>query len=50
VNIIKYLANSQAITVAVACYQACHFIGKPECNVNIAHCAAYLACMLIQSS
>lgn len=37
------LADPCAITQAVACYQACHFIGMPECNVNLAQCVAYLA-------
>lgn len=37
------LANTNALVVAVNTYQACHFIGMPECNVNLAHCVAYLA-------
>ncbi|GAB2282508.1 hypothetical protein Dimus_017050 [Dionaea muscipula] len=37
------LADPSALTQAVACYQACHFIGMPECNVNLAQCVAYLA-------
>lgn len=37
------LADSQALTHAVSCYQACHFIGMPECGVVLAHCVAYLA-------
>lgn len=37
------LADPCAVTQAVACYQACHFIGMPECNVNLAQCVAYLA-------
>ncbi|GAB2227273.1 hypothetical protein Droror1_Dr00009088 [Drosera rotundifolia] len=37
------LADPTAMTQAVACYQACHFIGMPECNVNLAQCVAYLA-------
>ena len=37
------LANSQALTQAVAGYQACHFIGMPECNVILAHVVVYLA-------
>ncbi|CAI9783592.1 unnamed protein product [Fraxinus pennsylvanica] len=37
------LADPQALTQAVACYQACHFIGMPECNVILAQCVAYLA-------
>lgn len=37
------LADPTAMVQAVACYQACHFIGMPECNVNLAQCVAYLA-------
>ncbi|MFA5023067.1 MAG: replication-associated recombination protein A [Candidatus Paceibacterota bacterium] len=37
------LANSQALTQAVAGYQACHFIGMPECNVILAQVVVYLA-------
>ncbi|KAI3737824.1 hypothetical protein L2E82_27837 [Cichorium intybus] len=37
------LADTSALTQAVSCYQACHFIGMPECRVNLAQCVAYLA-------
>jgi len=37
------IADSQALVVAVSTYQACHFNGMPECDVNLAHCVAYLA-------
>ena len=37
------MADSQALTVAVSAYQACHFIGMPECNVNLAHAVVYLS-------
>ncbi|KAI0494968.1 hypothetical protein KFK09_025114 [Dendrobium nobile] len=37
------LADTAALGHAVACYQACHFIGMPECDVCLAHCVAYLA-------
>ncbi|KAL6180176.1 hypothetical protein ACLB2K_046843 [Fragaria x ananassa] len=37
------LADPLALNQAVACYQACHFIGMPECNVVLAQCVAYLA-------
>ncbi|HLD28628.1 MAG TPA: replication-associated recombination protein A [Patescibacteria group bacterium] len=37
------LANSQALQQAVAGYQACHFIGMPECNVILAQVVVYLA-------
>ena len=37
------LTNSRALEQAVACYQACHFIGMPECNVIWAHAVVYMA-------
>lgn len=37
------LADSRALEVAVAAYQASHFIGMPECSVNLAHAAVYLS-------
>ena len=37
------LANSRALEQAVAAYQACHFIGMPECNVILAQVVVYLA-------
>ena len=37
------LANSKALEQAVAGYQACHFIGMPECNVILAQVVVYLA-------
>lgn len=37
------LANSQALTQAVAAYEACHFIGMPECNVILAQAVVYMA-------
>ena len=37
------LANSQALGQAVAAYQACHFIGMPECNVILAQVVVYMA-------
>lgn len=37
------LADSQALQIAVAAYQACHFNGMPECNVNLAHAVVYLS-------
>ena len=37
------LADSQALQVAVAAYQACHFNGMPECNVNLTHAVVYLS-------
>lgn len=37
------MADSQALQVAVAAYQACHFNGMPECDVNLVHAVTYLA-------
>jgi putative ATPase len=37
------LANSRALEQAVAVYQACHFIGYPECNVILAQAVVYMA-------
>lgn len=37
------LADSRALEVTVAAYQASHFIGMPECSVNLAHAAVYLS-------
>ena len=37
------IADSGALQVAVAAYQACYFNGMPECNVNLAHAVVYLS-------
>ncbi len=37
------LADPQALSLAVACFQACDFIGYPECRENLAHVVVYLA-------
>ncbi|KAK6157206.1 hypothetical protein DH2020_011454 [Rehmannia glutinosa] len=37
------LADPQAITQAVSCYQACCFLGMPECDVILSQCVAYMA-------
>ncbi len=37
------LANSRALEQTVAAYQACHFIGYPECNVILAQAVVYLS-------
>lgn len=37
------MADSNALTVAVAAYQACHFLGVPECDVNLTHAVVYLS-------
>ena len=36
-------ADSNALQVAVAAYQACHFLGMPECDVHLAHAVTYLS-------
>jgi putative ATPase len=36
-------ADPQALQLAVATYQACHFLGMPECGVMIVQLAAYLS-------
>jgi putative ATPase len=37
------LANSRALEQAVAAYQACHFMGMPECNVVLSQAVVYMA-------
>ena len=37
------LADTKALPLAVAAYQACHFIGMPECSVNLAEAVVYMA-------
>ena len=37
------LANSRALEQAVAAYQACRFVGMPECGVNLAQAVVYMA-------
>ncbi|MGE4548129.1 MAG: replication-associated recombination protein A [Intestinibacillus sp.] len=37
------MADSRALEVAVAAYQACHFIGMPECTVHLTHAVTYLS-------
>jgi putative ATPase len=37
------LANSRALEQSVSAYNACHFIGMPECNVILAQCVVYMA-------
>jgi putative ATPase len=37
------MADSQALQICVAAYQACHFIGMPECSVHLTHAVTYLA-------
>lgn len=37
------IANPQALTQVVAAYQACHFIGMPECTLNLTQAVVYMA-------
>lgn len=37
------IADSRALEVAVAAFQACHLIGMPECSVNLTHAVVYCA-------
>ncbi len=37
------LADAQALPLAVAAYQACHFLGMPECNVHLTQAVVYLS-------
>ncbi len=37
------MADSRALEIAVAAYQACHFIGMPECSVHLTHAVTYMA-------
>jgi len=31
------LANNRALDLAINAYHACHFLGMPECNINLTH-------------
>ncbi len=37
------LADSRALKVAVNAYQACHFLGMPECSVHLTHAVVYMS-------
>ena len=37
------LADPRALEIAVAAYQACHFIGMPECSVNLTQAVVYMS-------
>jgi putative ATPase len=37
------LADSRALGLAVACFQACEQVGLPECELNLAHAVTFLA-------
>jgi putative ATPase len=37
------MADSKALEVTVAAFQACHLIGMPECTVHLTHAVVYCA-------
>lgn len=37
-------ADPQALPLAVACMQACEFVGLPECQLTLSQTVSYLAC------
>ena len=37
------LADPKALQIAVAAYQACHYIGMPECTVHLTEAVVYLS-------
>lgn len=37
------LADPRAMEIAIAAYQACHFIGMPECSVHLTEAIIYLS-------
>lgn len=37
------MADPQALPLAVSVYQACHFLGMPECDVHLTHAVVYLS-------
>ena len=37
------LADPQALQIAVAAYQACHFIGMPECTVHLTQAVVHMS-------
>ena len=37
------LADTNALNVAINVYQACHFIGMPECNVHLSEAVIYMS-------
>ena len=39
------LADPNAIVIATAAYQACHYLGMPECNVHLTEAVVYLSLM-----
>ncbi len=37
------MADSRALEICMAAYQACHYLGMPECNVHLTHAVVYCA-------
>ncbi len=37
------LADPRALEIAIAAYQACHFIGMPECSVHLTQAVVYMS-------
>lgn len=37
------LADPRALEISIAAYQACHFIGMPECSVHLTEAVVYLS-------
>ena len=37
------MADSRALEICVAAYQAAHFLGMPECSVHLTHAVTYLS-------
>ncbi len=37
------LADPGALNIAVSAYQACHFLGMPECNVHLTQAVVYMS-------
>ncbi|MED3642767.1 hypothetical protein P5F75_04840 [Caldifermentibacillus hisashii] len=37
------LADNRALEIAVSVFQACQFIGMPECNVHLTQAVIYLS-------
>ncbi|MBP5177658.1 MAG: replication-associated recombination protein A, partial [Clostridia bacterium] len=37
------LADPKALDIAISAYQACHFIGMPECSVHLTEAVVYMS-------
>lgn len=37
------MADSRALEICIAAYDACHYLGYPECNVHLTHAVTYCA-------